>query len=286
MNEFEPSRTAMAVAMQRAAHQILDTPRVFEDDFALRILGTDSGKLVDAFIEESNSTGNQSSISSRAFLAARSRYAEDRIDGAFQRGVRQCIILGAGLDTFGYRCKQSDVRIFEVDHPATQAWKRSLLVNAKIQVPDSIFFTAVDFGKMSIEAELLKSGWNADEPSVVSWLGVASYLSRQTVLEMLALLGSFVGGSEIVFDYVISPHLMTQSQQEWFDWLNPKISAGGEPLQTFFDPSELRNILINEGFSLIEDLSPADLNTRYFANRQDSLKTVTTLSHLVSARLI
>lgn len=286
MKEFEPSRTAMMVALQRAAHQMLDVPRVFSDDFAVRILGGDSSRLIENFVDESDSKRDLSSISSRAFLVARSRYAEDQIYSAFQRGVRQCIILGAGLDTFGYRCKELGVRIFEVDHPATQAWKQGLLADAEIQIPNSVSFTAVDFGKMSLKTELVKSGWNDKEPSVLSWLGVTAYLSESTVLEMLAFLSTFVTGSGIVFDYVIPPHLMTSSQQEWFEWLNPKISASGEPLQTFFAPSNLNNILTNMGFSSVEDLSPEDLNMRYFSDRQDSLKTVTTLSHMVSAILI
>lgn len=283
MRAFEPSRTAMAVALQRAAHQTIDEPKVFDDALAVRIIGEKNQSVLRAFIDQSDN--DPVIASSRAFLVARSRYTEDRIADAIRRGVKQCLILGAGLDTFGYRCQAPGVKIIEVDHPATQSWKRNLLQEAGIVVPESLSFIPVDFSRTTIETALTKTSWSADRPLFVSWLGVASYLTRDTVMNMLRFVSSLTSGSEIVFDYVTSPSLWTEAQQQWFEWLNPRIDATGEPLQTFFDPTDLIDHLTKMGFVAIDDVAPEALNTRYFAGRKDNLKTITTLSHLLHARL-
>lgn len=273
----------MAVALQRAAHQIVDEPKVFDDGFAVRILGDEMRPLLQTFI--SDSKRDLASVSSRAFLVARSRYTEDHIARAIERGVTQCVILGAGLDTFAYRCTYDGLRIFEVDHPATQAWKRNLLRDARIDVPTSVVFTPVDFSQTSVEVELLESGWDPTKPSFISWLGVVSYLTHDTVMAMLKFTASLPAGSEIVFDYVIAPHLMTAEQRRWFDWLNPRIGAEGEPFQTFFDPAALVQEMKLMGFMQVADVSPEGLNALYFSARSDNLKTTTTLSHMMRARL-
>ncbi|OGB25911.1 MAG: hypothetical protein A3I66_12080 [Burkholderiales bacterium RIFCSPLOWO2_02_FULL_57_36] len=283
MREFEPSRTAMTVAMLRAAHQIMDTPRVFEDDLAVSILGEHAQPMLRSLIGAADD--EIESISLRAFLAARSRHAEDCIARAVQGGIEQCIILGAGLDTFAYRCTDARLRIFEVDHPATQAWKRTRLLGENIPVPASLAFVPVDFAQTSLEQELIKAGWDAARPSVISWLGVVQYLTRDTTMKMLAFVASMPPGSEIVFDYAISPDLMNAAQKKYFETLQPRLAASGEPLQTCFDPAALVAALEALGFGAVEDVAPDRLNALYFRGRADGLRTMTTISHIIRARV-
>jgi methyltransferase (TIGR00027 family) len=139
MNEGRPSRTAQRVAVRRAAHQLLDRPVVFEDPWALRIIGPDASAATAAKADY------QVSSSFRAFMAVRSRYAEDELAEAVARGVRQYVVLGAGLDTFAWRNPWETVHVFEVDFPATQHWKRQRLANVGMSEPPWLTFASVDF---------------------------------------------------------------------------------------------------------------------------------------------
>src|ERR1700735_4816428 len=163
------SRTALSVALRRAAHQLHDSPIVFNDPVAVPILGAD-------YVERLRRTplrpDRPFSTALRAFLVARSRYAEDHLKRAVENGVKQYVLLGAGLDTFAYRNPHPQLRVFEVDHPATQQWKRELLQRNLIAIPDSIAYTPVDFERQSLAEELGIAGFNGQAPAFFSWLGV------------------------------------------------------------------------------------------------------------------
>jgi methyltransferase (TIGR00027 family) len=142
MHDHIPSKTAFRVAMRRAVHQLLDDPKVLDDPLALGILGEEIAAGLRASPEQLEKLG---STNLRAFVAARSRFAEDQLAVAVEQGVRQCVVLGAGLDTFAYRNPFEELRVIEVDHPATQAWKRELLLSAAIAIPSSVSFVGIDF---------------------------------------------------------------------------------------------------------------------------------------------
>src|SRR5512137_207084 len=127
MEENRPSATAQRVAMRRAAHQLLDNPKIFDDPLALHIIGKENASALQTDPRQYETTPLSSYL--RAFVAARSRYAEDELAFGVRRGVRQYVILGAGLDTFAYRNPYSEgaLHVFEVDHPTTQTWKRERL---------------------------------------------------------------------------------------------------------------------------------------------------------------
>src|SRR6267378_6394098 len=146
MQEGTFSRTAERVAIRRAAHQLLDQPRVLDDPLALRIIGSEAEEALRSNPKEDHSF----SRAFRAFMAARSRYTEDELAGAFAQGVRQYVVLGAGLDTFAYRNPHSGLRVFEVDHPATQEWKRDQLRTAEIAVPTEAVSVPVNFEQQSL----------------------------------------------------------------------------------------------------------------------------------------
>src|SRR5262249_40747077 len=181
MLEDQPSRTAHRVALRRAAHQLWDIPRVFDDPIALKILPADaSAELAGSRLSDSTPARYL-----RAFMVARSRFAEDHLANAVARGVKQYVVLGAGLDTFAYRNPFPDLHVYEVDFPATQAWKRELLHLGKISIPANLTFAPVDFEKDTLHEGLRHAGFKADEAAFFSWLGVTPYLAESTVLTTL-----------------------------------------------------------------------------------------------------
>src|ERR1700749_3958532 len=156
MIKGRPSQTALRVATRRAAHQLFDTPKVLEDPLAVRIIGRDVAGSLSSIADRLSPSARYM----RAFMAARARYAEDQLAEAVGRGVTQFVILGAGLDTFGYRNPFPNLRVFEVDHPATQAWKHEQLQAAGIVVPASSQLVPVDFEKQSLRAQLEAAGFD------------------------------------------------------------------------------------------------------------------------------
>src|SRR5262249_34463279 len=181
MKPDRPSATAYRVAMRRAAHQILDRPVVLDDPIALRIIGTRGAEQIRADPRRYDSSFGRAL---RLFLVARSRCAEDALAAAVAAGVRQYVVLGAGVDTFAYRnpYASEQLRVFEVDMPATQAWKRDLLGRTRIGEPASLTFVPVDFERQALPEQLRAAGFREDQPACFSWLGVSMYLTRDAVL--------------------------------------------------------------------------------------------------------
>ena len=272
MKEGRGSRTAEGVAQRRAAHQILDKPLVFEDPLALKIAAPDLSR-------ESHAIGRHL----RAALVARSRYAEDALRSAVEsRGVRQYVVLGAGLDTFAYRNPFDHLRVFEVDHPATQELKRRRLAEAQIAIPPQTVYAGIDFTKTSLDAALAAAGFDATSSAFFSWLGVIPYLELPAIETTLGFIGSLPSGTTIVFDYGSSPSKLSLGGRMAFEFLSKRVAAVGEPWKTFFDPSDLEALLRRTGFSTIENLGPEDINARYFAGRSDDLR-VGEMSHIAKA---
>lgn len=273
------SRTAERVAIRRAAHQLLDHPRVLEDPLALRIIGAEAEGALRSNPKEHHAF----SRAFRAFMAARSRFAEDELASAFAQGVRQYVVLGAGLDTFAYRNPHAGLRVFEVDHPATQEWKRQQLHAAGIAVPPSLTFVAVDFERQTLAERLRESGLKADDAAFFSWLGVTPYLTREACLLTLSLIAKMPAGSGVVFDFAIDHDLLKPGQRQAFDALSKRVARYGEPFQLFFDPSQLQHVLKSLGFNRTELVQGKELNARYFKGRKDGLLVRGGVGHLMAA---
>ena len=196
------SRTAWRVALRRAAHQLLDRPPVLDDPVAISILGAD----ISAALHDDPAQFERSpfDVYLRAFMAARARFAEDHLDAARDHGLGQYVVLGAGLDTFAYRQRRTDppLRIWEIDHPATQAWKRELLAAAAIAVPDNVHYVPVDFERDALSDALAAAGLDPSRGAVFAWLGVVPYLTAEaidTTLSFIARAAGLHGG--VAFDY-------------------------------------------------------------------------------------
>jgi len=279
MQEGKFSRTAQRVAIRRAAHQLLDQPRVLDDPLALRIIGSEAAEELRSNPKEHHAF----SRAFRAFMAARSRYAEDELARAVAGGVRQYVVLGAGLDTFAYRNPHPSLRVFEVDHPATQAWKRDQLQAAGIAIPPALTFVPVDFERQTLAQGLGQAGFDLGAAAFLSWLGVTPYLTRDACMTTLNLIATMPVGSGVVFDFAVDPALLNPGQREALDALSERVARYGEPFQLFFDPGRLQDELKGMGFHRTEFLQGKELNARYFKDRNDGLLVRGGLGHLMGA---
>ena len=273
----QPSRTAQRAAAHRAAHQLLEHGRIFHDPLAVQILGEDQGALD---LEAARAPAQRGM---RLFIAARSRFAESAVAAAHTRGVRQLVVLGAGLDTFAYRNPHEGLRVFEVDHPATQGWKRQRLAAAGIAVPESMSFAPVDFERVSLAEGLEAAGFDAAAPVLFTWLGVVPYLTEQAVFATLGFIAGLAKGSEVVFTYSDPPEAMPAERAAAHRRRAGRVADLGEPWLTFFTPAILHPRLRALGFSEIEDLGPTKVAILYFAAPADAPDRKG--GHLIRARV-
>lgn len=272
----------MRVAIRRAAHQLLDTPKVLDDPLALRILGADAAAELQASL---GAQQGRISRAIRAFMAVRSRHAEDELIRAIARGVTQYVVLGAGLDTFAYRHPASTLRVFEVDYPATQAWKREKLAAAAIPIPSSVTFAPVDFERQALPEGLALAGFDRHAPSFFSWLGVTMYLTEDAIAPTLEFVASTPRGGGLAFDYAVPRSSLSLVSRLALDVMSRRVAAAGEPFRTSFDPQELCARLARIGLRAIEDLGADELNARYFQGRTDRLRVSGHLGRLISAEV-
>ena len=269
--------------MRRAAHQLWDDPVIFRDPLAWTILSEAAAERLRAGMEEENA--NPWARGLRAFLAVRSRFAEEELARAVRDGVRQCVILGAGLDTFAYRNPHADLLVFEVDHPATQAWTRERLQHAQIAIPDSVRYAPVDFERDTLAHGLAAAGFRADEPAFFSWLGVVPYLTRPAAFATLQFIAGLPRGSGVVFDYALPRELLTVHEQMAFDLLAARVARAGEPFRLFFAPEELERALRGLGFTEIQDLDGAAIRQRWFGEPPEGQRLHGRAGRLLCARV-
>ena len=267
MQDGQPSRTALGAAVFRAAHQALDGGIIFSDPLARIVLGPEADDLI------RDISADPARQRMRIFMAARSRFAEDSIAGAVSRGVRQVVILGAGLDTFGLRNPSADLglRVFEVDHPATQAWKRNRLAEAKLVTPAMLAFVPVDFTRQDLANELTAAGFERSQPAFFCWLGVVPYLRREAIASILQFVAS-LPRSEVVFDYSEPLENYPVQRRANVAAVAARTAAIGEPWLSYFNPDELARELRGHGFDELEDLGLAEIALRYMgAPTQDHI---------------
>ncbi len=258
MKPNEPSRTALMIARQRAAHQVLDHGSILDDPFAMKILREDEKDVLQF------ATAHPLASIGRLFTAARSRIAEDALSGAVERGVRQIVILGAGLDTFALRNPHGarQIRIFEVDHSATQAWKRERLADAQIALPPWLIFVPVDFERDDLGEELVAAGFQQNSPAFFTWLGVVPYLTEDAVERTLDYMSS-IQDSEVVFDYMGPPEAFSEELRQLEKARSEQLEKLGERSASRFEPAGMAAILRSHGFCAIEDISFQEIASRF-----------------------
>ncbi|MFJ9678869.1 class I SAM-dependent methyltransferase [Streptomyces sp. NPDC101194] len=283
MNAKNSNGTALMAAAARAAHLVVDRPPlIFSDPLAKLLLGSEAGELLGYH----RLHGDRPVLAAaRAQTICRSRYAEDRALRAFDSGMRQCVVLGAGLDTFAHRSGSTEhVRFFEVDRPDAQRTKRERLAAAGIPVPGRVTYVPLDFERDSLAEGLHAHGFDGAEPSVVLWLGVSMYLGADAVAGTLAATGSFAVGTELVMDYLLPAEMRDAAAQQYVDAVALFAAEQGEPWQTFFTPGGLAALLSDCGFDVVESVRQHEMLDATLWDRQDALAPID-LSRVVHARV-
>jgi methyltransferase (TIGR00027 family) len=266
--------------MHRAAHQVLDRPAIFVDPVALAIVGAEVAE-----IEREPRHQLLPARSLRAFMAARSRVAEDALAVAVtERRVSQYVVLGAGFDTFAFRNPFARLKVFEVDHPATQQHKRERTAEAGLATPDGLTYVAIDFEREELDVVLSRSGFDMSRPAFFSWLGVVPYLPLAAIEKTLRFIASGNESREVVFDYAVDPALLPALERAAVHALAKRVAAAGEPFRTYLRPPELSALLHEYGFEFVNQVTPDEINARYFADRDDGLRVRGSAARIVNAR--
>lgn len=258
MKPNESSRTALMVARQRAAHQLLDHGSILNDPFAMKILQEDEKEVLQF--------ANSHPLASigRLFTAARSRIAEDALSSAVESGVRQIVILGAGLDTFALRNPHValEIRIYEVDHSATQAGKRQRMAEAQISLPPWLIFVPADFEQDHLGEKLVAAGFQQNSPAFFTWLGVVPYLTQEAIESTLDYIGS-IQNSQVVFDYMEPPERSSEELRQIEKERTEQLKKINERSDSRFEPAAIAAILRSHGFNAIEDIGYQQIASRF-----------------------
>ena len=271
MKSQEVSRTALATAYLRAAHQLLDAaPRILDDPVAVRLLGEEAGPQIHERAERYQS---HAAAALRSHVVLRSRFTEDRLADAVRRGVRQYVILGAGFDTFAFRqpAWAKSLKIVEVDHLDTQSVKRSFLARAGLADAENMRFAPVDFERESLLEGLRRHHVSLEELTFFSWLGVTMYLHEAAVDLALRSMAAYPPGSEVVLTFKQPPTQTAGKAAAVARQLADQVASVGEPFVSFFEPAAMKAKLLAVGFRKVEFLDLETAGARYFASRPADL---------------
>jgi methyltransferase (TIGR00027 family) len=278
-----PDETAVRVALWRALHVQLDAlPHVFEDELGLRLAAPDEGW------QRRPDMDPHGTRSFRASIVARARFTEDWVAEQAARGVAQYVILGAGLDTFAQRRAElaSRLRVFEVDPPASQTWKRQRLLELGLDVPEWLRFVPVDFeAGDSWCNRLVDAGCDAGAPVAVSSLGVSMYLSADAIEAMLRQVAALAPGSALVLSFLLPIDLAEAEFRPALRRAEQNARARGTPFISFFTPARLLALARAAGFREVRHVSARALTERYFAGRSDGLRPPENCEELLVAAL-
>ena len=279
--ESAPSRTAMFAAVSRGLFRLeTASPWVLDDVLALVLVGPVWQQLRDQFDPLFPGPVRRES---RAAVCTRSRYAEDRLAaGAFG----QYVILGAGLDSFAWRRPDllGSLTVFEVDHPASQAWKLERVRDLALPLIDSQVFVPVDFEAEPLRDALRTAGFDWGRPTLFCWTGVAPYLTEQAIASTLRTIAGTAAGSEVAFSYRAEDSVLDDVAREFARIYAPLAASLGEPLQPGWPVIEIERLISQCGLKVVDHPARTDLQERYFADRTDALRPYNAET-LVTARV-
>ncbi len=292
--KMNATATALFVAYLRGYHATCDSPKIFDDNLAFQIIGKDvctyyeqqyTNPRILWFLEHLGFPGATQITDKASALAmamqgysplslpvSRARFTEDKLEQAVEQGVRQYVILGAGLDTFAFRRSSmlKNLQVFEVDHPDMQEYKRQRIEELGWNIPEQLHFVPIDFMKESLNTALAKSSYDPQAPSFFSWLGVTYFLPRDTVYNTLSGIAKIApAGSTIVFDYVHEDIFNPEKTSEVVQIGLRIRQQQGEPWITGFKPSEITKELESIGLNVRENLAPHDIQQKFFQERAD-----------------
>ncbi|GGP16917.1 class I SAM-dependent methyltransferase [Oceanobacillus neutriphilus] len=300
MENNESSLTSLISAFGRAYHSKYDTPKIFDDfiakDFITQKEFSDIRENMIGGIQFFNAQiANEFQNDPEEILKwitqvqlsptplARAAYCENVLFHEISQGVEQYVILGAGLDTFCFRYPNlnNSLEIFEVDHPATQNFKKGRLAEANYQIPDNLHFISADFTKNFTVQNLIEEGFNTDKKTLFSLLGVSYYLTKGEIASLIdKLFAKIPSGSSIVFDYADENLFIEKGLSNRVQNMVQLASASGEPMKSCFTYDEIDILLKNLGLLIDEHLSPAAINEKFFRNRTDYLSAFETIHYI------
>ncbi|MEC3956622.1 class I SAM-dependent methyltransferase [Nocardia sp. CDC153] len=279
--ESAPSRTAMFAAVSRGLFRLETAPPwVLDDVLALVLVGPIWRQLRDRFDPLFPAPVR---LESRAAVCTRSRYVEDRLTaGAFT----QYVILGAGLDSFAWRRPDllASLTLFEVDHPASQAWKLERVRELGLPLSDSQLFVPTDFEAAPMQDALRATGFDWTQPTMFCWTGVAPYLTAPAIESTLHTIATAAPGSEVVFSYRAEDAALDNTGTEFARIYTPIAASVGEPLHPGWPASKIETLITHCGLTVVDHPTRTDLQHRYFPNRPDGLRPYT-FETLVTAQV-
>jgi methyltransferase (TIGR00027 family) len=267
----QPSGTALTAAAARAAHLIVDDePRIFTDPLAARLLGSRADELIGYHTAH----GTHPVLSgARVQVACRSRYARDALARAAAVGVAQYVILGAGLDSFAYQGGlAARVRVFEVDHPASQQAKRAALAGAGVPVPGNVCLVPADLTADSLIRCLAGAGFDTQAPALFGWLGVTMYLTAEAVAETMAAVAGCAPGTELIADYLLPPDARDEAGALYGRLVAQASAERGEPWRSCFTPREIAGLARDSGLGAARSIAQRDTIPARLWRRTDSLR--------------
>lgn len=299
MKKGESSLTSLISAFGRAYHSYYDTPKIFDDYIAknlisekefhdikenmiqgIRFFNKEIAEKYKDDPEEILKWITQVQLSPTPL--ARAAYCEKILHDEIKQGVKQYVILGAGLDTFCFRYPELEniLEIYEIDHPATQAFKKKRLGEAGFEIPGHLHFVPMDFSKDFSLQTLINEGFE-NKKTFFSLLGVSYYLTKEELSSLIDhLFDTVPRGSSIVFDYADETLFEKKGTSNRVENMVKMAAAGGEPMQSCFAYSEVETMLEQSGLLIYEHLSPAKINELYFSNRKDYLSAFETIHYL------
>jgi methyltransferase (TIGR00027 family) len=263
-----PSGTAVLTAVARALHREEPPPWVLDDFLALDLAGEIGGQVRARLTAD---VGPDALLAFSRWVCVRARVPEDIVQGALGEGCRQYVILGAGLDSFAYRRRDlvDRLRVFEVDHPETQAWKRSRLAEIGVDLPDGLVFAPVDFERETLADGLVAAGFDFGAPAVFSWIGVTMYLTLDAITATLTTVRRSCAGSRVVLTYNLPAGALEGNASATQDALARIAAELGEPFVSLFLPEEIEGLMRDIGFDHIVHVGPKEARATYFSGRSD-----------------
>jgi methyltransferase (TIGR00027 family) len=270
MTAAGPEGTAERVALWRAMHvQVDPPPHVLEDEIGLRLAAPDDGWRYRPDMDPKATSGF------RAAIVARARFIEDLVTAAAGRGVTQYVVLGAGLDTFAQRRPEvaGRLRVFEVDQPSPQEWKRRRLIELGYGVPEWLRLVPVDFeAGGSWWERLAAAGFDPGRLAVVVSTGVSMYLTKDATAATLRQLTGLAVGTTVAMSFLLPAKLLDEADRVGLEAAENGARAAGTPLISFYTPAEMLDLARAAGFWDVRHVPGTALAERYFAGRADGLR--------------
>lgn len=276
-----PDPSAARVALWRALHVQVDAPpHVFTDEIGSRLVDPKEGWQDQPDMHPEWTKGF------RASIVARARFVEDLVEQQIAGGIRQHVILGAGLDTFAQRQPgvASRMHVFEIDRPGPQEWKRQRLIELGFGIPDWLRFVPVDFEAGAAWFNEIKSaGFDPKQPAIVASTGVSVYLTREAIAATLRQAADLASGSTLAMTYLLPLEFAPADERVAYEFAIKGARASGTPFISFFTPEEMLQLAYDSGLKKAHRISAADFIQRYFVDRTDGLRPASA-EELVVAR--